>query len=70
MPSPTRFKVQQFPAYLRMYDTNLGEEPVDLVNEVARYDVNVAEAAIIEDGNFDFAVVDGELQVWATEVEA
>lgn len=46
MPSPTRFKVQQFAWGFRTYDSYT-EEPVDLENEIARFDVNPSEADLI-----------------------
>ena len=46
MPSPTRFKVQQFQWGFRTYDSYT-EEPVDLENEIARFDVNMSEADMI-----------------------
>ena len=59
MPSPTRFKVQQFPWGFRTYDSYT-EEPDP--GEIARFDVNEQKAGWIEDGG-QIRVVDGELVV-------
>lgn len=59
MPSPTRFKVQQFAWGFRTYDS-LTEEPDP--GEIARFDVNEQKAGWIQDGG-QIRVVDGELVV-------
>ena len=59
MPSPTRFKVQQFPWGFRTYDSYT-EEPDP--GEIARFDVNEQKAGWIQDGG-QIRVVDGELVV-------
>lgn len=43
----TRFKLQQFNGFFRLYDSET-EEPAD--GEIARYDVNMEEAENIENG--------------------
>lgn len=53
----TRYKVQQFTWGYRMYDSQT-EEPAP--GEIARYDVNLAEAELIKDGA-DIQVIDGEV---------
>lgn len=58
----SRYKVQQFPGYLRMFDSYT-EEPVDVDRELARFSVNLAEAEIIERGNWQMEIVDGDLVV-------
>ena len=62
---PTRYKVQQFEWGYRMYDSQT-EEPAD--GEIARYDVNLEEAELIENGA-DIQIVDGEIVVIPQEEE-
>lgn len=63
MPSPTRFKVQQFAWGFRTYDSYT-EEPDP--GEIARFDVNLDEADLIRREAADLSVIHGELVV--TEV--
>ncbi len=53
----TRYQLQQFPDYWRMYDTHF-EEPKP--GEIARFSVNMEEAEKIE-GGAPFYVWDGEI---------
>lgn len=59
MSSPTRFKVQQLTYGFRMYDSYT-EHPVD--GELARFDVNVNEADLVEEGG-RISIVNGEVVV-------
>lgn len=53
----TRFQLQQFDSYYRMYDSNFEQsEP----GEIARFDVNKGEAERIKDGE-PFYVWQGEI---------
>lgn len=63
MPS-TRYKVQQFEWGFRTYDSYT-EQPVD--GEIARFDVNLAEADLIRRDAAYMAVVDGKLIVTDAE---
>lgn len=59
----TRYKLQQFEWGFRTYDSQT-EEPVE--GAIAEYDVNIAEAELIEQGG-DIEIVDGEVIVTASE---
>lgn len=58
MPS-TRYKVQQFDWGFRTYDSQT-EEPVE--GEIARFDVTIAEAELIENGGV-IEIVDNKIVV-------
>ena len=64
MPS-TRYKLQQFEWGFRMYDSQT-EEPAE--GELARFNVNLQEADIIERGGM-IEIVNGEVVVTEPVVE-
>ncbi len=59
----TRYKVQQFEWGFRTYDSNT-EQPVE--GEIARFDVNMEEAELIEQGGI-IEIVDNEVVVTMPE---
>lgn len=59
----TRYKLQQFEWGFRMYDSQT-EEPAD--GELARFEVNLEEAELIENGA-KIEVVDGEVVITEQE---
>lgn len=61
----TRYKLQQFEWGFRMYDSQT-KQPVD--GEIARYNVNLQEAELIEQGG-TIEIVDGEVVVAEPVVE-